>query len=115
MKNRWARNLAVEILAFGYRYVYPIVIASMTLWVEKEYSLLAMGMGAILYAVYGVVGYRCRWKHIYCAFQSTRREPMTPENIRWHRMKKKDAYTEPVIFGVLGMLLLIVSFCVTNG
>ena len=114
MKNRWRRNLTVEMLAYAYRYVYLIAIGSMPIWVEKEWLLLAMGIGAIIYAAYGLVGYLCRWKHIYCAFQSTRHESMTPNDIRWYRMGKKEAYLLPVIFGCLGSGMLITHFVVAG-
>lgn len=72
--------------------------------------LLAMGIGCVLFAVYELVGYICRWKHIYCSYQNAYHQKMTPNNIRWHTVKKTDAYGISTIFGFLGIAMIIIHF-----
>ena len=103
MSKRYYRTMTIEILAFAYRYVYLILIMLLPIF-AREYSLLAMGIGLLLYAAYRVIGYRCRWKHIFCAWQLLHRQSMTPNDIRWHMIKKSDVYSLFAIETIIGVV-----------
>lgn len=105
-----SRNSWVIVLAYAHRYVYPLAIVGLSILLDKEYLPLALGIGCILFAVYTLVGYICRWKHIYCSYQNAYHQKMTPNDIRWHTVKKTDAYGVPVIFGILGLFSIVAYF-----
>lgn len=65
--------------------------------------------GFILYGVWTLVGYRRRWRHIFCSFQNAHRERMTPYNIGWGRIKKSEIYGTFWGSMILGLVFL---FCV---
>jgi len=107
MSKRYYRMMSIEILAYAYRFVYPILIMLSPIF-AKEYSLLVMGIGLLLYAAYTVIGYQCRWKHIFCAWQLLHRQSMTPNDIRWHMIKKLDVYSLFAMFDVIGVVMIII-------
>lgn len=65
--KRASRNSGVIALAYMDRYVYPIALALLPVLFKNEVGLLAMGIGFVLLALYGFIGYTRRWKHIYCS------------------------------------------------
>ena len=107
MSKRYYRMMSIEILAFAYRYVYPILIMLSPIF-AREYSFLVMGIECLIYAAYTVIGYQCRWKHIFCAWQLLHRQSMTPNDIRWHMIKKSDIYSLFAVFDVMGIGGIIV-------
>lgn len=44
-----------------------IALALLPVLFKNEVGLLAMGIGFVLLALYGFIGYTRRWKHIYCS------------------------------------------------
>lgn len=107
----------IKTCAFLYRYAFPIAIIAVPnvivkLFYEnaKESLFLWVGIMSILFAGYSLIGYVCKWKHIFCAFQNAYHEKMTPEHINWNRIEKRDAYGIPIIFFALGIILVVVSF-----
>lgn len=58
-----------------------IALALLPVLFNNEAGLLAMGIGFVLLALYGFIGYTRRWKHIYCSLQSAHRRKMTPNDI----------------------------------
>lgn len=97
-------------LAYLHRFVFPILIFAVPLCFSDERSnlLLGIGIGCIVYALYSLLGYVLRWKHIYCSYQNAYHEEMTPHNVNWGKIKKSDAYGIPLIFGVLGIACVCV-------
>ena len=53
--------------------------------------LFVLAVGILLDGIYNLVGYLCRWRHIYLCYQSMCHTKMTPSRIEWDRMTKKDA------------------------
>ena len=98
------------VLAYMNRYVFPFSIIFFSTVFGEEYKSLMMGGGCIIFAAYQLVGYICRWKHIYCAYQNASHQKMTPHNIRWHTVKKSEIYGIPALFGILGIALIAVYF-----
>lgn len=116
MKYR-QRNTVIKTFALLYRYVFPLAICIVPFQITKlfyensRYGFsLWFGIMSILYAAYSLIGYLCKWKHIYCAFQNAYHQEMTPDHINWNKIKKSDAYGIHAIFFALGLMFLIVSF-----
>ena len=70
-----------------------------------------MGMGLLLFAIYSFVGYKLRWKHIFCSYQNANHQKMTPDCINWNTVKKSDAYGVPAIFAILGVAAISCYIC----
>ncbi len=100
-------------LARMYRYLFPIACSfgaaalAAALKTTKRTAVILMGVGCVLYALYTFVGYKCRWKHLYCAYQDACHQIMTPHDIRWGTVKKSEMYVFPIIFGVLGIAMIL--------
>ncbi len=73
-------------------------------------SIIVLGSGFVLYAIWTFVGYKCRWKHIFCSYQNAYHLKMTPNDIDWGWIRKSDAYGVPIIFLVLGVACLALIF-----
>ena len=102
------------ILAYLDRYVYPVLILLAGLLAElfrdRNTMLCVLALGILLDGIYNLVGYLCRWKHIYLCYQSMCHTKMTPTRIEWERLAKKDAYGVPatlIIGGIVGILVSI--------
>ena len=111
-KKRNHNEVAIIILAYMHRYLFPILIVAIPFLITRQKSeyILYLGIGALISAVYDLVGYFLRWKHIFCSFQNAYHQKMTPNNIRWNKVKKSDAYGIPVFFGLLGLLCIFAYF-----
>lgn len=51
--------------------------------------LFVLAVGILLDGIYNLVGYLCRWRHIYLCYQSMCHTKMTPSRIEWDRMTKR--------------------------
>ena len=83
-----------------YRYFFLPVLVIVSLFLKGN-TLLVMGIGFVAFALYSIIGYKCRWDHIYLAFQEMLKRRMTPNNIQWDTIRPFDALKFPVCFGVL--------------
>lgn len=100
---------AKRIVALAYFHRYGWIVAMMicwAIWPKRFYLILCLA--CLTYSVWSFVGYKCRWRHIYCSFQDAYHQSMTPHNVRWHQIRVIDAYGEPLIFLILGLALLAV-------
>lgn len=102
------------VLAYLDRYVYPVLILLAGLLAElfrdRNTMLCVLALGILLDGIYNLVGYLCRWKHIYLCYQSMSHTKMTPTRIEWEQLAKKDAYGVPaalIIGGIVGILVSI--------
>ena len=64
-------------------------------------------IGSLLYAIWSFVGYKLRWKHIFCSYQIAYRKVMTPNNIRWGWVRKSDAYGVPISILIFSVAYLV--------
>ena len=104
-------------LAYFHRYglsLFPLLMVLIADKINGEIGAkifaFAWTGGFISYAVWTLVGYRRRWRHIFCSFQNAHRERMTPYNTAWGRIKKSEIYGTvcgSVILGLLFLLCLI--------
>lgn len=113
-KPERSSTTAMYILAYLDRYGYPMLILFAGLLAElfrdRNTMLFVLALGILLDGIYNLIGYLCRWKHIYLCYQSMCHTKMTPTRIEWDRMEKKDAYGVPaalMIGGIVGILVSI--------
>lgn len=98
----------VILLALCHRYgwIIAMLLCMTFLPVNRLYTA---GAFFLLDSLWSFVGYKCRWKHIYCSYQSAYHEKMTPDSINWNQIKKRDAYIVPLISLILGLMILGVA------
>lgn len=104
------RNTMVILLAYMHRYVYPVLIIILPLLFGGDALLLFMGIGFLMLAAYDLIGYKCRWKHIFCSLQNAYHKKMTPASVNWSKVRRSDAYGIPAIFGVFGAAMILCYF-----
>ena len=102
------RRFGIILLAYLHRYVYPLLAVVLPLLAEsKMNAVLYMGIAFILLALYDFLGFKLRWKHIFCSYQNAYHKKMTPDHINWNSIKKSDAYGIPLLMGGLGITMMI--------
>jgi ribose/xylose/arabinose/galactoside ABC-type transport system permease subunit len=72
--------------------------------VFNDYVTHVLTGGSLIYSVWTFVGYKCKWKHIFCSYQDAYHCKMTPGAIDWDWIEKKDAYGVPLIFLVMALM-----------
>lgn len=104
----------VKLLAYFSIYGFLTVIAGLALvgrsMVDTEYGLvLGIACGLLMMSIYLTIGTVYRFRHIYCMHQNLKRERMTPNDIYWNTILKKDLYGIPMLFMGLGLVALLLS------
>ncbi len=94
------------VLAYANRYLYPILLLASLVFE----NFLISGIAFLIFAIYELVGYICKWKHIFCSYQNAYHKKMTPNNINWSLVRKSDAYGIPAFFGICGILSIIIYY-----
>ncbi len=94
------------IIALAYFHRYGWIAAMFALVLILRETFFVFAVSAIAYAVWTFVGYKCRWRHIFCSYQNAGHRKMTPERIDWDRIEKYDAYGIPIFFFVMGLVCL---------
>lgn len=103
MKKRNSRIIA---LAYFHRYGW---IAVMLICFIITKSLYTIGAFSIAFSIWSLIGYRLKWKHIFCSYQNAYHMSMTPNRISWDIIRKSDAYGIPAILFVVGVGSIIVQ------
>ena len=105
-----------SIVTFAYLHRYGLFLLTVICAVVfSQVKFLVLGIASSIYAIWSFIGYRCRWKHIFCSYQSLYHKRMTPNKIKWDFIKKSDAYGLPIIFGVLGLGCLLCHILLALG
>ena len=109
--TRPASATHIRLLAYAHRYAFPVlaILLPVLLARSKTQALLGMGIGLTFYGVYTLLGYRLRWKHIYCSWQDVAHQKMTPANIQWKNVRKVDLYGLSAVCIGFGLLVVVVS------
>jgi hypothetical protein len=105
MSKHGNREKKIIALAYFHRYGW-IALLFACVAIYPKTIFLTWSFGFIAYAIWSYVGYKLRWKHIFCSYQNAYRLSMTPDNIRWGWVKKSDAYGVTIIFFVIGVACL---------
>ncbi len=96
----------IILLAYFHRYGW---IAAMLLMMYLTKSTdVVLGVSAITFAVWTLLGYLLKWKHLYCSYQNAYHMPMTPDRIDWDTVRVTDALGIPAFFLILGAIMLAV-------
>ena len=90
-------------LAFFHRYGW-IVVLLLFVGSFNDYALHFLTGGCIIHSAWTFIGYKRKWKHIFCSYQDSYHRKMTPGEIDWDWVEKKDAYGIPLIFLVMGLI-----------
>ncbi len=107
-KTRYVRKEDFIVpLAYFHRYGFLVPLAFGALLFPKKLFVIAIGF--LIYATWTFIGYKCRWKHIFCSYQNAYHARMTPKDINWDWISKSDAYGVPIIFWVIGIVGLVGS------
>lgn len=104
---------AIIALAYLHRYGWIGVMFGFMLAFPRA-SFYIFSIGFIAFSIWSFVGYKCRWRHIFCSYQNAYHMKMTPDYIDWDWVEKKDAYGVPLIFMVLGLACLCVVILSLN-
>ena len=93
-------------LAYFHRYGWIAIMVGLVLIIPKH-ALQILGSCFLALSLWSLVGYKLKWKHIYCSFQNAHRKDMTPHHVCWSDIKKCEAYSIPLLFFVLGAAMLV--------
>ena len=106
MRKKDAVSMRIKVLACLHRYGWIAAMLGCT-WIWPEEKFLVFGMSFIAFSVWSYVGYKYKWKHIYCSYQNAYHQKMTPHAIHWQQFRKSDVYGVPLIFFIFGLALLM--------
>ena len=113
MSKGTAKEKRIIALAYFHRYGWIAIMTGM-IFLIPQYTLLIVGLCFIATSLWSLIGYKLKWKHIYCSHQNGHRtanghrKDMTPHHICWTHIKKSEAYGVPLIFLIVGVALLAV-------
>ena len=115
MKKSHRRRIII--LAYCNRYLFPclalfVPMALVPLHRSEFLLMLTLGIAELAYAAYELIGYLCRWTHIFCSYQNAYHAAMTPEDVNWGWVKRSDAYGIPAIFGGIGIIAIVAAFLI---
>ena len=99
-----------RIIALAYFHRYGWIAAMMVaiaMWPKQ--MLFILPVACLSFSVWSFIGYKKKWKHIYCSFQNAYHQKMTPNSIQWNKIKKSDAYGVPLVFFIIGLALLVAT------
>lgn len=106
MSNWKSRARIIIALAYFHRYgSFAIVLLCSA--IRPELFLWFLSVDCIIFSIWTFVGYKLKWRHIYCSYQNAYRKKMTPHSVDWDLMKKRDAYGVPILFFVFGLMAFI--------
>lgn len=95
----------VRALTYIYRYMLFGVLF-IACWVPGR-RIAVCSAGFLLYSLWTLLGYRLKWRHIYCAYQIMYHRPMTPGKIDWKQIRKSDIYGPAILIMVFGLLFMV--------
>ena len=107
MSKGTAKEKRIIALAYFHRYGWIAIMTGLILLIP-QYTLLIVSLCFIAISLWSLIGYKLKWKHIYCSHQNAHRKDMTPHHICWTHIKKSEAYGGPLIFLIMGVALFAV-------
>ena len=99
-------------LAYFHRYFLALVCPSFCVTIlifgyKPVPSIISMAVPILIYSVYTIVGCLLKWDHIYCSYQHSSKQRMTPIYIRWHDMPFSEKYGVPIFLGFVSLAMII--------
>ena len=86
----------------------PLILAKAGRIPARTGLLIAAGL-CLFTALYDFVGWQCRWRHMYCVWQSTAHRKMTPEKVDWSKVDAKQITGVSICFAVIAALLALAA------
>ncbi len=103
-------NSAKGVVALAYLHRYGWIATMMVLvMIMPKLKFYTLGICFILFSLWTLIGYKLKWRHIYCSLQNAYHKKMTPYSIRWSEIKKSDIYVSSVLFLIFGLMVLIMN------
>ena len=107
----------IKLMAAVLRYPIGVLIIFQSLfwaWVFRSRfaGMLSLGLGMTCLGIYEIIGYRLRFRHIYCANQNLHRRKMTPDDCDWDTFPKSEGYGLPALEIFFGTVILVVGLIV---
>ena len=94
-------------LAYMHRYGWiAAMVGCIAIWPEYIFHIVCASF--LMIAAWSFIGYKRKWRHIYCSYQNAGHQKMTPHVVLWSKIKKSEAYGDPLICFVLGLAMLLV-------
>ena len=103
MSKHSEKEKRIIALAYLHRYGW-IAIAFLLTLIHPKFLFIS----CIAFSIWSFVGYKCKWKHIFCSYQNAYHIKMTPDSINWNWIEKSDAYLIPIIFFIIGIAGVII-------
>ena len=105
----------IKLMAALIRYPIPVMIIFQGLlwgWVFRSTRAVtvSMGVGFICFGIYEIIGYRLKFRHIFCANQNMHHRKMTPEHCEWESIPKSECYGLPAIEIIIGVAIIVIGF-----
>ena len=82
MSKGTAKEKRIIALAYFHRYGWIAIMTGLILLIP-QYALLIVSLCFIAISLWSLIGYKLKWKHIYCSHQNAHRKDMTPHHISW--------------------------------
>ena len=114
MSNHGKNEKRIKTLAYLHRY-FPI-LGSLISVLLPGVTFYSFGMTFLISSIWTFVGYKRRWKHIFCSFQIMSRDPyakMTPNSIRWGWLEKRDVYGIVILEAACGVAMIVFAILST--
>lgn len=107
----------IKLMTAMLRYPIGVLIIFQSLfwaWVFRSRfaEMLSLGLGMTCLGIYEIIGYRLRFRHIYCANQNLHRRKMTPDDCDWAAFPKSEGYGLPALEIFFGTVILVVGLIV---
>ena len=106
MSSRNFNSNLIIALALFHRYGWLITLL-IFIQLFPAQTFYIVGLLFLAFAAWSFIGYKCKWKHIYCSYQNAYHKAMNPYMICWDSVKKTDAYGVPLISLLLGIVSLL--------
>ena len=100
----------ILILAYFDCYVFPLITVFLPLFIgtTDKSRLLYLSIFILVFSVYKIIGFRLEWKHVYCSYQRSTRQKMTPDDIRFENLSFLEKYALFIILIVVSVISFIV-------
>ena len=99
-----------RIKALAYLHCASPILGCLISVLLPSVTFYSFGMTFLISSIWTFIGYKRRWKHIFCSFQIMSRDPyakMTPNSIRWGWLEKRDVYGVVILEAVCGLAMII--------
>lgn len=109
MSNHGKTEKRIKTLAYLHRGI-PILGCVISVFFPGVIVFYSFGATFLVSSIWTFIGYKRRWKHIFCSFQLQSRDPyseMTPNSIRWGWVEKRDVYGVVILEAIFGLAVII--------